>query len=508
MAIQVPLYYEPRPYQKAAWARRLSGDYDVYFKCWGRQLGKDADDIELAHYLAYTNPGTQSTYIGLDNKWLRRNIWSKYLDGRTFWDDYPADVLEHKDTAQQVIMRNNPEDKAPAIVQYLGFKESQSAIGSSYNNFFISELSLYKRDAFSYIQPIWDSKKALGERFLINANFTPRGLNNIAADFLRSYTGEDEPEKWAGRHGRVYVDFLPADRATFEDGTRIFSDELLGEIRARYVRSMGNDLMFRQEYMCDFLAVNAGLVFPAIEAVRKEGRYCPMNFDTTKPAYMAWDISSKDKQSDWTAAIVFQYYNGRFFLLDYYEDNRKAVVECVQELSQRPYFHLVRAAALPWDSDRSGSSSSPLEECRRMFPNIQWHKLDRSYVSDSINRARAIIPNMVVNSTSCDWVMECFENWEYRQLSSIDDWSAQPKHDRYSHICDSFRYCADFIASVPYVKEGSSTRKKFPSHYGAWNLDEDEELAWDDMPPGMRPSKFSKLRKKTPNQIYGDMHIE
>lgn len=508
MAIQVPLYYEPRPYQKEAWARRLSGDYDVYFKCWGRQLGKDADDIELAHYLAYTNPGTQSTYIGLDNKWLRRNIWSKYLDGRTFWDDYPTDVLEHKDTAQQVVMRNNPEDKAPAIVQYLGFKESQSAIGSSYNNFFISELSLYKRDAFSYIQPIWDSKKALGERFLINANFTPRGLNNIAADFLRSYTGEDEPEKWAGQHGRVYVDFLPADRATFEDGTRIFSDELLDEIRARYVRSMGNDLMFRQEYMCDFLAVNAGLVFPAIEAVRKEGRYCPMNFDTTKPAYMAWDISSKDKQSDWTAAIVFQYYNGRFFLLDYYEDNRKAVVECVQELSQRPYFHLIRAAALPWDSDRSGSSSSPLEECRRTFPNIQWHKLDRSYVSDSINRARAIIPNMVVNSTSCDWVMECFENWEYRQLSSIDDWSAQPKHDRYSHICDSFRYCADFMASVPYIKEGPGLRKKFPSHYGAWNLDEDEELTWDDMPPGMRPSKFSKLRKKTPNQIYGDMHIE
>lgn len=143
-----------------------------------------------------------------------------------------------------------------------------------------------------------------------------------------------------------------------------------------------------------------------------------------------------------------------------------------------------------------------------MFPNIQWHKLDRSYVSDSINRARAIIPNMVVNSTSCDWVMECFENWEYRQLSSIDDWSAQPKHDRYSHICDSFRYCADFMASVPYIKESSGLRKKFPSHYGAWNLDEDEELAWDDMPPGMRPSKFSKLRKKTPNQIYGDMHIE
>lgn len=502
--MKIPRFYNPRPYQKAAWGRRLSGDYDVYFKCWGRQLGKDTDDIQFGHYLTYDTPGIQSAYIGLDNKWLRRNIWNKYLDGRTFFDDYPEDIIEHKDTAQQVLMHNNPEDKAPSLMQYLGFKESQSAIGSSYNNFFISELSLYRRDAFNYIQPIWDSKKALGERFLINANFTPRGLNNIAADFLRSYTGEDEPEKWAGKHGRVYVDLLPADKATFEDGRRIFSDELLEDIRQRYVRSMGNDLMFRQEYLCDFLAVNAGLVFPAIENVREEKRYLPMNFDTTKPAYMAWDISSKDKQSDWTAAIIFQYYNGHMFILDFYEDNRKAVVECVQELSQRPYFHLIRAAALPWDSDRSGSTTSPLEECRRMFPNIQWHKLDRTYVQDGINRVRALMPNMLINSNTCDWLMECFENWEYRQLTSADDWSATPKHDRYSHLMDAVRYCADFIASVPYIKEGSGMHRKIPSSYAAWDLNENEETTWDDMPPGMRPSKFSKLRKKSPTDIYGD----
>lgn len=437
MAIKVPKYYEPRPYQQAAWARRLSGDYDVYFKYWHRQCGKDADDISFIHYLAFTHPGTQSAYIGLDNKWLRRNIWNKYLNGRTFWDDYPDDILEHKDTAQQVLMHNNPEDKAPALVQYLGFKESQSAIGSSYDNFFISELSLYRRDAFNYIQPIWDSKKAIGSKFLINANFTPRGVNNIAADFLRMYTKVDEPENWPGKHGRVYVDFLPADRSYDSEGNRLFSDELLEDIRQRYIHGMGNDLMFRQEYMCDFLAVNAGLVFPGIENVRKENRYVPINFDTTKPVFMAWDISSKDKLTDWTSAVIFQYYNGRLFILDWYEDNRKAVVECVQELAQRPYFHLIRAACLPWDSDRSGSSSSPLEECRRAFPNITWHKLDRSYVSDGINKARALLSNAIINSNTCDWLMECFENWEYRELASTGDWSATPKHDRYSHLMDA-----------------------------------------------------------------------
>lgn len=503
MAIKVPRYYAPRPYQREAWARRLSGDYDYYAKIWHRQAGKDTDDIQFALYDAYKEAGRQSAYVGLDNKWIRRNIWDKYLDGRKHWADYPDDVIDVRETAQQVQMLNNPDDLAPSIIQFIGFKESESLIGSSYNNFFVSELSLYKRGAFDYLQPIWDAKRANNERFMVNVNFTPRGMNNTAADWLVAYTGETEPEAWPGAHGRVYVDVVRADQSVNYKGERLFSDKLLDEIRQRYIRAMGNDLMFRQEYLCDFLAVNAGLVFPGIEKVREDGRYCPTNFDTSKPVYMAWDISSKDKKTDWTSAVIFQYYNGRMFILDWYEDNRKAVVECVQELAQREYFHLIRAACLPWDSDRSGSRTSPLEECRRAFPNIQWHKLDRTYVQDGINRGRALLGNVIIDSKRCDWLMECFENWEYKQLSSTDDWSAQPKHDRYSHLMDAYRYAADFLAQVPYIEEASSMlRQKMPSYYGGWDLNDDEETTWADMPPGFRPSKFSKLHNKRPQDLY------
>ena len=501
MAIKVPRYYAPRPRQREAWARRLSGEYDYYAKIWHRQAGKDTDDIQFSLYSAYTKPGTQSAYVGLDNKWIRRNIWDKYIDGRKHWSDYPENIIDVRETAQQVRMLNNPENYAPAMIQFIGFKESESLIGSSYNNFYISELSLYKRGAFDYLQPIWDAKMANKEKFMVNVNFTPRGMNNVAADWLIAYTGETEPEAWPGAHGRVYVDVMRADESTDAEGNRIFTDEMLEQIRQRYIRAMGNDLMFRQEYMCDFLAVNAGLVFPGIEKVREDGRYCPTNFDTSKPVYMSWDISSKDKQTDWTSAVIFQYYNGRIFILDWYEDNRKAVVECVQELAQREYFHLIRAACLPWDSDRSGSSSSPLEECRRAFPNITWHKLDRTYVQDGINRGRALLANAIIDSKRCDWLMECFENWEYRQLSSVDDWSANPKHDRYSHLMDAFRYAADFLAQVPYIEDASARLKKMPDYYGEWGID-DNELDWADMPPGMSVSKFSPLRKKRPQDVF------
>lgn len=505
MAVQVPLYYEPRPYQQAAWARRLSGKYDYYLKIWHRQCGKDTDDIQFALYQSYLNPGTQAAYVGLDNKWIRRNIWDKYINGRRHFDSYPADIIDPLETRQQVRMLNNPEDLAPALIQYIGFKESESLIGSSYDRFFISELSLYRRNAFDLIMPIWDMKQANGESFSVNANFTPRGMSNIAADFLRAYTKEEDPALWPGAHGNVYVDYLPADRSTKSDGSRLFTDEQLENIRQRYIRAMGNDLLFRQEYMCEFLAVNAGLVFPGIEKVRDEKRYTPYNIDPTKPVYIAWDISSKDKQTDWTSCVVFQYYNGRMFIFDWYEDNRKAVVECVTDLASRSYFHQIRAACLPWDSDRSGSSSSPLEECRRAFPNINWYKLDRTYVSDRINRGRQQLGNIIINSNKCDWLMECFESWEYRELSGVDDWAAKPKHDRYSHLMDAYGYACDFLAQVSYLQEATGKPPKMPDYYGSWDLNGEGEDEWEDLPPGMRPSKFSKLRKKSPEDVYGDL---
>lgn len=497
----VPLFYQPRWYQEAAWKRRFSGDITYYGKCWHRQAGKDSDDIEYANTNAYMNPGTQTAYIGLDNKWVKANIFEKYIDGRSFFSEFPEDLVDVNSTNQKVVFKNKTETKDNSIVRYVGYKEQGSLIGSSYDKWMISELSLYKRGQFDFIWPIFDNKIAHQEPLEVGFNFTPRGLTNEAADWLRALTGEDEPEKWPGFHegpmGNCYIDLLPGDKSG------IYTEAQLDAMRQRDILKNGNDNLFRQEIMCEFMSVNAGLVFPAIEMVRKEGRYCPYNLDTTKPVYLAWDISSKDKLTDWTSCIVFQMINGRMIIYDWYENNRMSVVECVQELSQRPYFHLVRAACLPWDSDRSGSSMSPLDECRKMFPKIDWYKLERAYVADGINRFRGLMPNLIINSNNCDWLIECFENYEYKHMESIDDFASTPKHDRYSHLMDACRYAADFIKQFPYIETNDGKRSQMISHYGEWGVETDPiTTEWEDLPPGMRPSKFSKLRNMSPDKVY------
>ena len=85
--VTLPLHYKPWPHQARAWTRRLTEDISFDFRIWGRQLGKDSDDIEFAMYDSYLNPGIQTAYVGLNNVWINNNIFKKVIGNppRSFW---------------------------------------------------------------------------------------------------------------------------------------------------------------------------------------------------------------------------------------------------------------------------------------------------------------------------------------------------------------------------------------------------------------------------------------
>lgn len=504
--IQVPRFYQPYPYQQMAWRRRDSGEYTYYFKLWARQLGKDTDDIEYGLSMLWDNPGIQAAYIGLDNVWINNNIFKKYIDGRTFWLDYPDEFIDPKDTAKEVYMLNNPEGTAPARMKFIGFLNDQGLIGSSYDRFFVSEASLYPRHAFQYIEPIWDRKFKMGVDLSVNFNGTPRGMKNILFDLLRTYTGVDSPEDFPGEHrtqfGNCYVDKVTIEDAMVPDGNGgfkpMYTKEEIEELRLRYIRTYGNDNLFRQEHYCDFTTVNAGLVYQAVEQLQKENRYCPVNIDSHKPVYIAFDIASKGKESDSTAAIVFQYINNRMMVYDVFETRGVSLLEAVTSLSARDYFQFIRVGFLPWDSERSASSMTPREEVEGMFPNIKWHALDKERVDRGIQLVREQIPNMVINSNKCDWLMECFNNYEYARIERLDDWSAKPVHNKYSHMMDALRYAVMGINEMRYFQmaEDGSENLDWDTEYGGFYSDDKE--VWDKP----YPEHWVKKVKKHDSGLY------
>lgn len=486
--IVVPKFYKPWPHQLDAWKIQNDPEIQYYFQVWPRQSGKDADGLERCLNYSWWHPGTQTAYVGLDNVWINDNIFRKYIDGRKFWSDYPEQFINVKDTTKEVYFTNNDENEAPARIRFIGFLNDQQLIGSSYDRFYISEASLYGKDAFKYIEPIWQRKIQRGLPLFVNFNGTPRGQHNVLYEMLCAYTGETEPEAFQGKHGRTYVDIKTIYDILLPDKDGNFKPvdpKLIEEDKARSIRAYGNLNLWNQENMCTFETVNAGLVYLGIEQLRKEGRFCRFNIDTTKPVYLAMDIASKGAVTDATAGIVYQYINNMMFIYDIYEARGKALVECLAELSQKPYWQHIRFGALPWDSERSASSETPIEEAKKMFPNINWHSLDKERVDRGIQEVRRQLPNMCINSDNCKYLLECFDNYEYKRLEKQEDWSPKPMHSKYSHLMDAVRYGVMALREIEYFGlnadgtwrftqgEYETTRAHRPEPQGLWDRKDD-----------------------------------
>ena len=478
----VPFYYRPRPYQARCWQRRVTGQYNFDIKIWARQLGKDTDDIEYNLHYGWTHPGTRSCYIGLDNKWVNENIFTKYIDGRRFWDDFPREHIDPRDTAKEVTFANHPDDLAPARIKFIGFQNDQALIGSSYDRFTISETSLYGADAFRFIEPIWENKLAEGKDLAVFMNGTPRGMRNVYTQMIQNYTGVEDPADFPGPHVRgryrVFVDVVTIEDAMIPDGhggmRRLYSDADIEMMRDRYARQ-GLEELFLQEYYCKFTTVNSGLVYRGIERLRNEGRVCRFNLDTQKPVYVAFDISSKAKTTDATTAVVYQFIGGRMMVFDMIEERGLALVEVVSKLAARDYWQYVRVGFLPWDSDRSASSETPIEEARRMFPGVTWHALDKERVDRGIELVRRMLPNMWINSERCKRLDEAFDAYEFKMVEKMGDWSAKPIHNWASHSMDALRYAVMGVSEMEYLGMNSDgSPAPMPAYYDGFDDDVDD----------------------------------
>jgi hypothetical protein len=476
----LPLTYVPYPHQQDAWKRRLSGKYAVYVKCWCRQGGKDTDDIQYELYQSWINSGTRSVYVGLDKTWTRNIVFDSLINGHTHFAEYPNDLLTYTKSPMEATFHNGTEEplKSNSTIFFTGMKEDEQLIGSAFDRYTFSESSLYKRNPVEYLQQIWDRKIAIGAKFSVSFNGTPRGIRNHYFQNIQTFTNDFNSQKFSGEYdnptyGKVYIDLKTATDLFYIDSNnekvRLYSDEYLERLSDRYMRKYGNLNLYRQEMFCEFQTVNAGLVYQAIASLLDEGRFTEYNINTRYPLYAAWDISSKNKSTDATAVIIFQHYNGKTFIYDCNQWRGLSFVDCISEVAKEDYFQYIRASFIPWDADRSASSLTPQEEAQIQYPNITWHRLDQTLVERGINNVRELLPNMIVNATKCDRLIDAFSNYEYKFYNSLDDWSPKPVHNWASHLMDALRYGANGLKEFDYYNikaDGTSGLPKNPIKYG------------------------------------------
>lgn len=497
--IEVPIYFEPRPYQERAWNIIEHGDEEhgrpnFVILLWSRRAGKDTFSQQRILNTGFWEPGQQHVYVGIDNVWIRDNIFQMYIEGRTFWDEYPEGVIDVKDTKREVFFTNNPPDKAPTRIKYVGLKNENGVVGSGYRDWMISDTGLFPDGSFDYLFPIWQDKKQQGIKFQVVINGTPRGMNQELYKLCEKFTGETDPKLFPGWHetafGTCYVDHITIEDIQVpirdeETGERLggykylYSQEDIEELRMDAIRAFGNDKWFRQEFYCDFHAVNAGLVYQGWEYVKEEERYTVVNRNPNHPVYLTFDLGSKGKFTDATSAIYWQYFSGTLRILDTYETRGKALVEALADMSANDLFKHVTFASLPWDVERGYTEKSALDEARERYKNINFEPLKQTpAVRQDIEHAQLLMPNLWVdNRGSTDttegatgsggaWFCKCIEQYQYRRIDKMDDWG-KPLHDWSSHMMDTFRYVAMTIKAAEAGQFYLGTMKKPKTSYGS-----------------------------------------
>ena len=468
-----PVHYQPRPYQQELHRMWRSKRYGI--GVLPRQTGKDvAASMEQCAARLMT-PKTTGVYISLSNPMIRDILWDKtYIDPvsgeyiRALMDNVPSQLVDWRDTFMEGRFSNHSRLK---LQGYFQSGQDKSGVGTSYQDYTVTELALFSReDPIPRLTPILENRSE-NKRLMVVS--TPRGKRrNPLWQLMETLKGNTEAQVIVRT-----IDDLNAIMKK-EGLDPVLTEEELEKIEEAYLRRFGNSRMFEQEYHVSFEEMDAAAIYgEAYMKLAADGRVYAFNLDPGRPVYVAFDIGSAGLHSDATAWIAFQWFNGRLFLYDCGEGHGKALPEYVDELQKRPWFNKLSTIILPWDGEHheSAINTTPADMMRLRFPNVAvlaksgkvWkipgsRSGDLSIITD-IQQTRMMLYNTIINSTNCQWLLECMENYKYSFSPGLQMWSEQPVHDKHSHMMDALRYAVqavkelDFFNGKFFEESGRST---------------------------------------------------
>lgn len=417
-----------------------------------RQTGKDvAASMEQCDARLKTSK-TTGVYISLNNPMVRDILWDKtYIDPvsqqfiRGLQDNVPSSYVDWKNTIMEGRFHNDSRLK---LQGYFQSGQDTSGVGTSYQDYTITELSLFQReDPIPRLRPIIEGEHETKRLMVVS---TPRGKR---ANPLWQLMEEVKGRKDAQVIIRTIDDLNEIMRR--EGLQPVLTEERLEEIRDGYMRRFGNARMFEQEYYCSFEEMDATAVYgEAYMRLLAEGRADSFNLDPGHPVYVQFDIGASGLHSDATAWIAFQWYNDKIFVIDCGEGHGRALPEYMDILQQRPWYPKLAQIILPWDGDfhEKAVNTTPADMMRKRFPNVavlaksnKVYKISGSRSGDynlvtDIQQTRMALYKMYINGADCQRLLECLESYKYAFNSGLGVYSDKPVHDQYSHMCDALRY--------------------------------------------------------------------
>lgn len=417
--MQVPLAFNPRPYQTDA-LQALDNGSILNIWCWSRRGGKDFTGFGYAVKKMVEQPMNVVLVFP-----------TKAQGYEAFWTNIENDglqTLDHIPAALVASRTNSPTNmkvtlKNGSTFTLLGASEPDALRGANAKLYIFSEFVDINAEALDVIRPI---VAVNGGQIILQSTPKIDGISGGTFKILFDRALKN-PKQFASR--------ITADL--------YLSDEILEDLRQETIAKNGNDFKWRQEYMCDWgQASSTSYYGMLLETMGHDGRIGSHPYNPLYPVYTAWDLG----MSDSTAISFFQYFriagSMRMSIIDYMEVHDIGLEPIVKSVLAKPYnmaWHF-----LPHDGTVRDSDAQQRLHKAQDYGLVNSSTLVRESVEDGIQRMVALLPKSVINeSTTIDM---CRKLMLYkRKFNPLTGDYLGPEHKTESHAADSIRYIGTAI---------------------------------------------------------------
>lgn len=345
----------------------------------------------------------------------KKVIWDASTnDGFRILDFIPEQVIAQKNQQEMKIRFTNG-----SLFQLIGSDNIDSLMGTNPKICVFSEYALQTPDAWDFIRPIL--KINGGTAIFIS---TPRGRNHF---FDMCEMAKTQPD-W------LY------DKLSYKDTGILTDDDIAKEIS----EGMSEELAL-QEYECSFdRGIDGAFYAKLIRKMRDEERITPLAYDPYKLVHTSWDLGWDDS----TAIIFFQLDGNQIKIIDYEEHSNKTLNWYANLLQDKKYkygTHLFPHDVRHVDGLSTGLTRQELLEDMQIPVTV----VPKSFIVDGIEAVKVLLSSRIlIDSDKCLDLIKSLENYhrEYDEKRKV--YSGKPKHDNFSHGCDSIRYLAEGLDKI------------------------------------------------------------
>lgn len=453
-------------------------DYQEFLLEWHRRAGKDMTFFQLMVAAASKHVGDYAYTLpfNVQAKKVILNANTRDSDGVpcSFMDFIPPTMFKSVNFSDGIIKLNNGSN-----IYVIGADNYDSNVGMNLSGVVLSEWSICDPKSYEYFSPMLEEtrRQQKGRGWCLKC-WTPRGKNHAWKD-------RNNAQKECNKDTH-YFSSIPLGVSTDFDGSFLYTMDDF----QRWINQGKDENLLRQEWLLDYEAAVAGVVFSKnLAKARQEGRIRKLSPNPKIPILTFWDIGVNDETTIWFMQPDDRLIDGELskelHLINYYENRDEGLDHYVKYMKDYADKTGCKYGTVYFPHD--GKNKEWIAGERRHIvmgqKGFDVFVIDRTPATDlAVNQTKTLFNRFVFDEEECERGLECLENYVYKVAK--DGTYGSFLHNWASNGADSLRQIGQYYADK-HVADRHDTEKwdniqEEMSYEDSDSYDDWNDCDWDD----------------------------